>query len=304
MSDPIQLIAVGSIGIDTVETPVEKRVDILGGSATFACIASSFFTKTGMIGVVGTDFPETYRKAYVDAGIDLEGLQVEGGQTFRWSGVYEQNMDVRRTLSTDLNVLEHFSPEMPEAYKQSPYLFLGNISPELQLHVLDQISEAQFIMADTMDLWINITRPKLVELIERVTLLTINESEARELTGKHSLIQSAYEIMEMGPEYILLKKGEHGSMLFSKDNVFLLPAFPLADVCDPTGAGDTFAGAFMGALAAGGTADEAGLRNAMIYGSVVASFGVQDFSIEGLEKLTREDIETRADQYRNMLYTK
>ncbi|NCC50271.1 MAG: sugar kinase [Spartobacteria bacterium] len=301
MSNPVQLTIVGSIGIDTVETPLDKRVDILGGSASFACIAASYFTQTGMVGVVGTDFPEKYRSCYIDAGIDIEGLQVEEGQTFRWSGVYEQNMDVRRTLSTELNVFEHFSPEMPAAYINSPYLLLGNISPELQLHVLNQIADPQFVMADTMDLWINISRPKLVELIERVTMLTINESEARKLTEEHSLVKAAREIMRMGPQYVLIKKGEHGSMLFSGEHICLLPAFPLGDVVDPTGAGDTFAGALMGALAAGGKADEAGLRQAMIYGTVVASFGVQDFSVDRLLALTKEEIESRATLYRSML---
>jgi sugar/nucleoside kinase (ribokinase family) len=301
MADSVQLTVVGSIGIDTVETPVEKREEVLGGSASFACITAAYFTRVGMVGVVGTDFPETYRDFYVGAGIDIAGLQIEEGRTFRWSGVYEENMDERRTLSTELNVFETFSPDLPGAYTGSPYLFLGNISPELQLHVLDQLDKPRFVLADTMDLWINITRDPLMELISRVDMITLNESEIRLLTDEYSLVKAAHMVLDMGPAYVMLKKGEHGSMLFSRNGLFLLPAYPLGTVCDPTGAGDTFAGAFIGRLAALDRLDETALRDAMLYGTVVASFGVEAFSVERLIRLTAEDIDERVDGFRRML---
>ncbi|MBM4152390.1 MAG: sugar kinase, partial [Kiritimatiellaceae bacterium] len=235
------LVIVGSIGIDTIETPREKQIEILGGSVSYACAAASFFTKTGMVGIVGNDFPAEYRALWEQMGIDLAGLQTEEGKTFRWSGVYEENMDNRRTLLTELNVFEHFMPELPDSYRSAPYLFLGNIAPALQLHVLEQMTEPKFILIDTMDLWINIAREKLIEVIGKCNMLTLNESEARLLTNTHSLMEAAKLLLSWGPQFVLIKKGASGSMLFSRDNLFLLHAFPLADFKDPTGAGDTFA---------------------------------------------------------------
>lgn len=295
-----QLVIVGSIGIDTIETPREKRVEILGGSVSYACAAASFFVKTGMVGVVGTDFPPEHRALWEKMGIDLDGLQTEEGKTFRWSGVYEENMDNRRTLLTELNVFERFTPELPEAYRDAPYLFLGNIAPELQLHVLEQVHSPKFILIDTMDLWINIAREKLVEVVGKCDMLTLNESEARLFTGAHSLMDAAETLLGMGPEFVLIKKGASGSMLFSKAGIFLLHAFPLADFKDPTGAGDTFAGGLMGALAEAGGADEKSIRRAMLYGSVTASFGVEEFSLERLATLSRTDIEARAEKLKSM----
>jgi len=297
----VQLVVVGSIGIDTIETPSEKREEILGGSASYACAAASFFTSTGMVGVVGTDFPDVYRKQYQDFGIDLEGLQVAEGKTFRWSGVYEANMDNRRTLGTHLNVFADFSPELPARYRESPYLFLANINPGLQLHVLDQMRAPKFVVVDTMDLWINVAREDLVRVIGRVHLLTMNESEARHLSGERNLIRAARALLAMGPQFVLIKKGEHGSILFSRDAIFLMPAYPLETVNDPTGAGDTFAGGFMGALAFHDDVGEEAIRRAMVYGSVVASFGVEDFSLDRLRRITAEDVEERASLFRDML---
>lgn len=295
-----QLVIVGSIGIDTIETPCEKRVEILGGSVSYACAAASFFVKTGMVGVVGTDFPPEHRVLWEKIGIDLAGLQTEEGKTFRWSGVYEENMDNRRTLATELNVFEHFMPELPEAYCDAPYLFLGNIAPELQLHVLEQVHSPKFILIDTMDLWINIARDKLVEVVGRCDMLTLNESEARLFTGAHSLIDAAEKLLAMGPKFVLIKKGASGSMLFSKEGIFLLHAFPLSDFKDPTGAGDTFAGGLMGALAEMDQPDEKSIRRAMLYGSVAAAFGVEEFSLERLGTLTRSEIDMRAEQLKSM----
>ncbi len=298
--EPCTLVIVGSVGIDTIETPREKRESILGGSASYACAAASFFVSTGMVGVVGKDFPPAFTRLYRKLGIDTAGLQVVPGETFRWSGVYENNMDNRRTLSTELNVLASFSPELPASYRRAPYLFLANISPELQAHVLDQVKRPRFVLLDTMDLWINVARDALVDVIGRVTMLTLNESEARHLTGEHSLIRAATMLLDWGPRYVCIKKGEHGSVLFSRNGIALMPAFPLEDVQDPTGAGDTFAGGFLGALARSGSITENNIRKAMTYGAVVASFGVEKFSLDRLQKLTMEQIEARATTFRAM----
>ncbi len=295
-----ELVIVGSIGIDTIETPREKRVEILGGSVSYACAAASFFVKTGMVGVVGTDFPREHRTLWEKMGIDLAGLQTEEGRTFRWSGIYEENMDNRRTLATELNVFERFSPELPEIYRDAPYLFLGNISPDLQLHVLEQIHSPKFVLIDTMDLWIDIARDKLVEVVDKCDMLTLNESEARLFTGTHSLMTAAEKLLAMGPQFVLIKKGESGSMLFSRESLFLLHAFPLDDFKDPTGAGDTFAGGLMGALAESGRIDEPAIRRAMGYGSVTAAFGVEEFSLERLSSLDRKQIDRRVETFLSM----
>ncbi len=294
------VVIVGSVGIDTIETPREKRPSILGGSASYACAAASFFVKTGMVGIVGTDFPKSFIDLYHTLGIDTEGLQIKDGETFRWSGVYESNMDNRRTLSTELNVFATFSPELPESYRSAPYLFLGNISPGLQLHVLEQVRKPRFVLLDTMDLWINVAREDLIKVIGKVTMLTLNESEARHLTGEHGLIRAARALLALGPKYICIKKGEHGSILFTKKHISLMPAYPLEDVQDPTGAGDTFAGGFIGALARSGKISEMAIRKAMTYGSVVASFGVEKFSLERLQALSADEIEARASAFRKM----
>ncbi|HBO88073.1 MAG TPA: sugar kinase, partial [Verrucomicrobia bacterium] len=227
MSQPINLTIVGSIGIDTIETPTEKRVEILGGSVSYACAAASFFTQAGMVGVVGTDFPQTFRDHWKQMNINLDGLQTLEGKTFRWSGIYEANMDNRTTLSTELNVFEEFTPNLPETYRDAPYLFLGNIHPALQLHVLEQVHTPRFVLIDTMDLWINIAKEELTQVIGKCDMLTLNESEAQLFTGEHSLMQAAKTLIELGPDYVLIKKGGNGSMLYSRDDLFLLNAYPL-----------------------------------------------------------------------------
>lgn len=300
MSQPIDLTIVGSIGIDTIETPTEKREEILGGSVSYACAAASFFTHTGMVGVVGTDFPQTFRDIWTHMNIDLEGLQTQEGKTFRWSGVYEANMDNRQTLSTELNVFENFTPNLPEAYRDAPYLFLGNIHPALQLHVLEQTHNPRFVLIDTMDLWINIAKDELTQVIQKCDMLTLNESEAQLFTGQHSLMQAAKTLLELGPNYVLIKKGGNGSMLYSRDDLFLLHAYPLDTFADPTGAGDTFAGGLMGALAASGKTDTEAIRQAMVHGSVIASFGVEQFSLDRLQQLDRDQIEQRVQHFREI----
>ena len=297
---PPRLVIVGSVSIDTVETPRARQADILGGSACFACAAASFFTRTGMVGIVGSDFPLPFLAALRRMGIDLDGLQRVEGRTFRWSGVYEQNMDNRRTLSTELNVFAGFQPDLPAVYRTAPFLFLANIAPALQLHVLERIRRPRFVLADTMDLWIATEPRELQRLIRRVDMLTLNESEARHLTGRHNLVAAAREVLRMGPRYVLVKKGEHGSVLFSRRGLHLVPAFPLDDVRDPTGAGDSFAGGFIGHLARAGRVSDSAIRRALLYGSVVASFSVQRFSLDCLRRLTRARIERRARALRAM----
>lgn len=300
-SDQVQLVVVGSIGIDTIETPFDRREEILGGSVSYACAAASFYTPVGMVGVVGSDFPDEFMAAYRSFGIDLAGLQRASGRTFRWSGVYEDDMVNRRTLLTELNVFESFSPELPGAYRDAPFFLLGNISPELQLHVLAQADDPRFVVADTMDLWINIAREPLNEVIGRVDLLTINDAEARLLTGEHNLRKCAGMILEMGPAHVVIKKGEHGAMLVSKSGIALLPAYPVGETRDPTGAGDAFAGGFMGALAKHGSVDDAAVREALLNGATVASFGVEDFSLDRLRTLSAGHIDARLAELKAMI---
>jgi sugar/nucleoside kinase (ribokinase family) len=296
----VDLTIVGSIGIDTIETPTAKREEILGGSVSYACAAASFFTHTGMVGVVGTDFPQAFRDTWSNMNIDLEGLQTVEGKTFRWGGVYHENMDNRDTLFTDLGVFESFSPELPEDYKEAPYLFLGNIHPALQLHVLEQVRDPRFVLIDTMDLWINIAKDDLEKVISKCTMLTLNESEAQLFTGEQTLNKAAAKLLQLGPEYVLIKKGGNGSMLFTADDIFLLHAYPLESFEDPTGAGDTFAGGLMGALAASGKTDKEAIRQAMVYGSIVASFGVEKFSLDRLVEITKNNIKDRVVEFKEM----
>lgn len=297
MNKNVELVVVGSIGLDTIETPWARQEEILGGSVSYACAGASFFAPVGMVGVVGTDFPAECEAIYKGFGIDLRGLRKAEGRTFRWSGVYEADMNHRRTLLTELNVFADFQPELPVDYRKAPFLFLANIAPALQLHVLSQVDSPRFVAADTMDLWIHTAREKLMEVIGAVDMLALNDSEARMLSGEHNLVKAARKIMGWGPEYVVLKKGEHGAMLFSPSGVYVAPAYPLEVVLDPTGAGDTFAGGFMGALAENGKVDASSIRRAMAYGSVVASFGVEAFSLDRLRKLDRVQIEERLNDF-------
>jgi cytidine kinase len=301
LGNGVQVVVVGSVGLDTIETPFERREGLLGGSLSYACTAAAFFSKVGMVGIVGDDFPREYVALYRRAGIDLGGLAEARGKTFRWSGVYAPDMISRRTLCTELNVFESFSPEIPDAYCRAPFLLLGNISPELQLRVLAQMKRPRFTVADTMDLWINIARDDLLRVIAKVNMLMLNDGEARLLTGEHNLRQCAETIAEWGPEYVLIKKGEHGAMLVSKAGVWLVPAYPVEAVRDPTGAGDSFAGGFLGRLAAGGKVTTPAVREALLYGAVVASFDVEDFSVGRLQGLKRRHIEARLRELRRMI---
>lgn len=296
----IKLVIVGSIGIDSIETPYAKEKNILGGSASYACVAASFFSNIGMIGVIGSDFPNSFKKLWKDMDINLDGLQIQEGKTFRWSGKYEENMDNRETISTELNVFENFQPSIPNSYKNVPYLFLGNIHPKLQLDVLNKMNSPKFVLIDTMDLWINTAKKELEEVISKSNMLTLNESEARLYTNKNDLICAAKELLKIGPDYILIKKGVNGAILYSKDSIFLLHAYPVETCCDPTGAGDSFAGGLMGFLSKYDTINEKTIREAMTFGTITASFGIEEFSLNKFQKINKKDIDNRVSKFLKM----
>lgn len=289
----MSVLVVGSIAIDEIKTPFEHHKDLLGGSASHAAVAASFFSPVRLVGVVGSDFPKPFRDVFEKRNIDTEGLQTVQGQTFRWSGEYSWDFNSRKTLSVALNVFEKFKPDLPAKYRKTPHILLGNIAPALQLHVLDQIEKPKFVMADTMDLWIETAKSDLLDLLRRVDALCLNDSEARELTGQTSLIKAGQKILDLGPRYVIIKKGEHGALLFSEGAFFTAPAYPLEDIHDPTGAGDSFAGGIMGYLAGQLKADFDTLKKAIVYGSVIASFNVEAFSLGRLQTLTRRDLEER-----------
>ncbi len=297
----MSVLVVGSIALDTVKTPFEEHADLLGGSASYCSVAASFFSPVNLVGVVGEDFPPQHIEYFKGRGMDLAGLQIAPGKTFRWSGEYMLDMNVRETRSIALNVFEHFNPVLPTGYASTSFVLLGNIGPNLQNHVLDQMERPRFVIADTMDLWINIANEELKRLLARVDLLILNDSEARLLTNQASLIKAGQIIQAMGPKYVALKKGEHGCLLFGqKGEFFSCAAYPLEEVNDPTGAGDTFAGGLAGYLASTVTGDVtfADLRKAVVHGSVLASFNVEKFSLERMRTLTQTDIQARYESFR------
>jgi sugar/nucleoside kinase (ribokinase family) len=295
------VLIVGSIGLDTVKTPVEEHADLLGGSASYAALGASFFSPVNLVGIVGDDFPESEFDFWKSRQIDAAGVQRVDGKTFRWSGEYAWDMNTRETRSIALNVFEHFRPVLPDSYRETEFVLLANIAPALQSHVLDQMKEPRFIVADTMDLWIETTRADLDALLPRVDLLILNDSEARELTKETSLIKAGRKILRAGPKYVAIKKGEHGALLFGENEFFSCGAYPLEDIHDPTGAGDTFAGGMAGYLAAAKEVPTfANLRRAVIYGSVLASFNVEAFSLERLRTLTMEEVRARYELFKAM----
>ena len=296
----VRLWIVGSIGIDDIKTRHVDRKGLLGGSLPFTTAAASFFTKTGAVGVVGSDFPRRFIKRWADFGVDLSGVQHVSGETFRWACVYDEDMIERTTLKTELGVFGNFQPKLPSTYVQAPFVLLGNIQPELQLHVLDQAKGARFVALDTISLWIEVARPALIRVIKRVNLLTLNDSESRQLTGKWQLLDCAKALLRMGPEYVVIKKGEHGALLFSKKGVSIIPAYPVEKLVDPTGAGDSYAGTCMGYLARAGRVNDRLLRQALTYASAMASIGVEGFSLSRFEKLDLAKIETRVAALRCM----
>jgi sugar/nucleoside kinase (ribokinase family) len=289
----MSVLIVGSTALDSIKTPRAENPRLLGGSASHAAVAASFFAPARLVGIVGADFPARYLKLYRKHGIDLEGLQRAPGKTFHWSGEYEVNMNNRRTLATELGVFETFTPQLPESYRGSPFVLLANIAPSLQHHVLDQMRRPKYVVADTMDLWLNIAMPDLLKLLKRVDGFVLNESEARQLTQEDNLVRAAKKIHKLGPRHVIVKKGEHGAILSAAGKLFVAPAFPLDRVVDPTGAGDSFVGGMMGYLAGARGSVEANLRRAMIYGSVVASFCCEGFGLTATTRTTKADIEKR-----------
>src|SRR3954471_18905450 len=262
----MSVLVVGSTALDSIKPPKAENPRLLGGSASHAAVAASFFAPVKMVGVVGPDFPKKYIRLYKKHKVDLEGLQIVEGQTFHWSGEYELNMNNRRTLNTELGVFESFTPHLPQKHKTAPFVLLANIAPSLQHHVLDQMSRPKFVVADTMDLWLNIASADLVKLIKRIDGFVLNDSEAHQLTKEDNVFAALKKIHKLGPRYVIIKKGSHGSVLSGPKGVFICPAYPLSHVCDPTGAGDSFVGGMMGYLAtARGTVD-ANIRRAMVYG--------------------------------------
>lgn len=296
----MSVLIVGSTALDSIRTPKAENPRLLGGSASHAGVAASLFAPVNLVGVVGSDFPRRYLELYRRHGIDLQGLQVKEGKTFHWSGEYEVNMNRRRTLATELGVFEQFQPVLPPAYRRSRYVLLANIAPALQLHVLDQVTKPKFVLADTMDLWLNTALDDLLRLLRRVDGLVLNDGEARQLAGEDNLLSAARSIHRLGPRYVIIKKGEHGSMLSGPAGLFLCPAFPLRRVVDPTGAGDSFAGGLMGHLArAGGVVDRA-LPEAMVHGTVVASFCCEGFGLARTTRATNAQIAARVADWRRM----
>ncbi len=295
MSD---ILVVGSLAYDSISTPAGKVDRTLGGSANYFSLASSLYAQTRVVGVVGEDYSADDLKMLTDRKVDVSGLQKRPGKTFHWAGKYEGDMNEAITLATDLNVFEHFDPELPATYRNSKYVFLANIHPDLQLKVLEQIQSPRLVGSDTMNFWITSQLPALKKVLSRVDVLLINEGEAKMLSKKTNAIAAAQEILKMGPKAVVIKRGEYGFVLYSSEGYFVLPAFPIAEVIDPTGAGDTFAGAFFGFLAKRDAGfDLHSLKQACIHGCLLASHTVQSFGVQALKKLTWTDVEVRAAQF-------
>src|SRR5436190_13541396 len=296
------LLVVGSVAIDNVETPQARRDGLLGGSATHFSYAASFFTEVQLVGVVGEDWPAEHTALLNGRGIDTSGLHVvRGGKSFRWTGRYEPNMNDRETLEIQLNVFGQFNPVLSENYRRTEYVFLANGVPALQMRVLDQVPGCRLVVADTMELWIQTTHADLMKLFKRIDGLVINDSEAKMLAETENLVLAGHRVRAMGPRFVVIKKGEHGAMFFSEHETYVMPAFPTEKVMDPTGAGDSFAGGMMGYLAAEDKFDPVILKRAMAYGILVASFNVEDFSLDRMKQVERSDLEVRMTQYQKML---
>jgi sugar/nucleoside kinase (ribokinase family) len=297
----MSVLVVGSTALDSIKTPHRENPRFLGGSASHAAVAASFFAPVRLVGVVGDDFPKRYLDLYRRHRIDLAGLQIQPGKTFHWAGEYEVNMNNRRTLATELGVFETFSPELPPRYRTTPFVLLANIAPSLQHHVLDQIRRPRLVIADTMDLWLNTALKDLLRLLRRVDAFVLNDSEARHLTGEDNVIAALPKIHRLGPRYVIVKKGEHGSILSHPRGLFLAPAYPLRRVVDPTGAGDSFVGGLIGYLAARRGPVAPHLPRAMLLGSVVASFCCEGFGLTRTSQITRRDIDRRAAELERLV---
>ena len=296
------LVVVGSVAIDNIQTPNDRRDNCLGGSATHFSYASSFFTSTRLVGVVGEDWPAEHTELLDSRGIDTSGLSVvKGGKTFTWTGRYEPNMNDRETLEVELNVFGDFDPVLPEDYRKAKYVFLANGVPSVQLKVLEQVPGHRLVVADTMDLWIQTSRDDLELLLKKLDGLVLNDSEAKLMTGTENLVEAGRLVREMGPKFVIIKKGEHGAIFFSEHETYVLPAYPTSKVVDPTGAGDSFAGGMMGYLAEQDNFDAATLKKGMAYGTITASFNVEGFGLERMKQITRADIDRRLTEFKQML---
>lgn len=301
----MSLVTVGTVAFDSIETPYGKADRIVGGAATYISIAASYLTKDiKLVSVVGDDFPQSEMNYLKKRGVDLDGLDIKKGEkSFFWAGKYHDNMNSRDTLATELNVLADFNPKLPASYRNAKYLMLGNLTPEVQLSVIKQMKKRPKLVAlDTMNFWMDIAMPALKKVLKKVDVLTINDEEARQLSGEYSLVKAAAIIHKMGPKVLVIKKGEHGALLFMDGKIFFAPALPLAEVFDPTGAGDTFAGGFMGYLAASGKINFQSFKTAMIYGSAMASFCVEEFGITKLKGLKKTEITKRLKEFQKLTH--
>jgi sugar/nucleoside kinase (ribokinase family) len=295
------VLVVGSVALDSVETPFGKAEEVLGGSATMFASSACHFGPVQLVGVVGSDYPMHKLEPLRERGVDLSGLEQAEGESFRWRARYRHDLNSAETLETRLGVFSHFRPQIPEAFRTAPYVFLGNIDPRLQLDVLRQVARPKLVACDTMNFWIESRRPDLIELLGQVDLITLNDAEARQLTEEANLVKAARWIMAHGPKHVVIKKGEHGAFLFSGDTIFFAPAYPLESIFDPTGAGDSFAGGFIGWLAATDDLSETNMRRAVVYGSAMGSFAVERFSNERTIALTLPEIDRRVAEFRQLV---
>jgi|YNPNPStandDraft_1061719.scaffolds.fasta_scaffold00021_19 sugar/nucleoside kinase (ribokinase family) len=297
------VLIVGSVALDSVETPSGKVERALGGAAVYSAVAASFFAPVRIVGVVGKDFPSEHLAFLSARRVDIRGIQVVDGKTFHWKGSYKGDLNQAETIATELNVFQSFKPQLPPDYRSSQYVFLANIDPELQLDVLRQMESPRLVACDTMNFWIANKRAQLLEVLKQVDVVFMNDAEIRQLVGISNITRAANEISKLGPKYVIVKKGEHGALMYcGGSSCFSAASYPLQEVIDPTGAGDSFAGGFMGYLARCGTADEMSLRKAVVYGSTLASFNVQDFSLNRLQRLTQKDIDERYEEFKRMVF--
>ena len=295
------VLVVGSVALDSVETPFGKADNVIGGSGTFFSASASLLAPVQLVGVVGDDYPMEQLEALKARGVDMAGLEQVSGESFRWRGRYRHDLNSAETLETRLGVFSHFSPKIPPQFKNAPFVFLANIDPRLQLDVLQQVDRPKLVACDTMNFWIESRRPDIIELIKHVDLITLNDAEARQLTDCANLVKAARWIMSRGPNIVIIKKGEHGAFMFKEKNIFFAPAYPLEDVFDPTGAGDSFAGGFMGYLARTDDLSDANLRRAVVVGSAMGSFAVEKFSVQRLLEISLDDIESRVADFRQLV---
>ena len=295
------VLVVGSVALDSVETPFGAAENVLGGSAVLFASAASLLTPVQLVGVIGSDYPVDKLQPLATRGVDLAGLEKVDGESFRWRARYRHDLNVAETLETRLGVFSHFRPKIPDQFKKAPFVFLGNIDPRLQMDVLRQVDSPKLVACDTMNFWIESRRADLVALLAKVHMITLNDAEARQLTEKANLVHAARWIMNQGPRYVIIKKGEHGAFMFTRESVFFAPAYPLEQIFDPTGAGDSFAGGFVGYLAKTGDLSDANMRRAVVYGSALGSFAVEKFSNERLMELTRAEVDKRVGEFRKLV---